>query len=820
MSYLVLARKYRPQAFDDVTGQEHVVQTLGNAIAQDRVAHAFLLCGPRGVGKTTTARLLARALNCASGPTATPCGTCQPCREIVAGSSVDVVEIDGASNNGVDNVRELREAARYLPQRDRHKIFIIDEVHMLSVAAFNALLKTLEEPPPHVKFVFATTDPQKLPDTILSRCQRHNFRRVPAGKMVERLRHICGEEGIAISDRALGLVARQADGGMRDALSLLDQLLSSAGTSIDDAAVEEALGLVDRTVVHTLAGALLDRDGKRLVEALAGVYDRGVDAKRLCEELAQHLRDLVYVKAVGEAPGDRGDVEQKLLVEQAGKADAPQLTRLFDLVHHAIRELSYAAQPRLALEVALLSAVHLAPSQGLADLAARLDAVAATLSSGAPARAPAAAPSPSPARAAPAPGRPMPAAPAPAPSQAQRPVAMPTSDLVKQVEALTRGRPAPRQAGGRPPGRGTPPAGGDEEPHGAAHDAPSAARPQPSQGARTTGGPPPGFSPLGRPAPAAPPPGFSPLGRPAPAAPPPGFSPLGRPAPAAPPPGFSPLGRPAPAAPPPATPPGAGSAPATPFVPPEGFPAPRGFGGGDAARPAAPAPRGDDRPQQQQRPDFRAAIAARAAMPAPAPAWDDDEPPPPGDDDAPPFGDDDGFSSPDVRRVQVDTSPGGCATNECTVPEPAAPPAPAPGAGPGDDPTAEVHARWRDAVEAVRRKNALIGSCLAEGRLVWLRGGEVALGYAPAKAFHRAQLESSMRLDAERHLADWFGAPMRLNLQQAAADAPASLADEERKAREERRVRLRAEAREHPAVLAVQSILGGEIDDIEVLEER
>ncbi|HEY0839240.1 MAG TPA: DNA polymerase III subunit gamma/tau, partial [Vulgatibacter sp.] len=299
MSYLVLARKWRPQAFDDVTGQEHVVRTLANAIAQDRVAHAFLLCGPRGVGKTTTARLLARALNCASGPTASPCGTCAPCREFVAGSSVDVVEIDGASNNGVDSVRELREAARYLPQRDRHKVFIIDEVHMLSVAAFNALLKTLEEPPAHVKFIFATTDPQKLPETILSRVQRHNFKRVPSGKMVERLRTICTEEGISISDRALGLVARQADGGMRDALSLLDQLLSSAGLEIDDSAAEEALGLVDSTVVHALAGALIARDGKGVVEILAGVYDRGFEPKRLCEELAQHLRDLVYVQAVG-----------------------------------------------------------------------------------------------------------------------------------------------------------------------------------------------------------------------------------------------------------------------------------------------------------------------------------------------------------------------------------------------------------------------------------------------------------------------------------------------------------------------------------------
>ncbi len=783
MSYLVLARKYRPQAFEDVTGQEHVVQTLGNAIAHDRVAHAFLLCGPRGVGKTTTARLLARALNCHEGPTATPCGTCQACREIVAGSSVDVVEIDGASNNGVDNVRELREAARYLPQRDRHKVFIIDEVHMLSVAAFNALLKTLEEPPPHVKFVFATTDPQKLPDTILSRCQRHNFRRVPAGKMVERLRFICDAEGIAISDRALALVARQADGGMRDALSLLDQLLSSAGTQIEDGAVEEALGLVDRTVVHEIAGGLLERDGKRVIESLARVYDRGVDAKRLCEELAQHLRDLVYVKAIGQAPGDRGDVEQKLLVEQAGKADATQITRLFDLVHHAIRELSYAAQPRLALEVALLSAVHLAPAQGLADLAARLDAVAGALASGT-------APMPKPMQAAPAPapqrGPPQqqraPMAPPVShgqppqqqrPAAPQRPVQMPTNDLLQQVEALTRGRAAPRQAGGRPAGRGTPPAGGsDEEPHGA----PRAFSPPPATG---------------------------------PVAPPAAARPLAPP--------VQQQQRQAP------SPPAAGGS-RVPFEIPAGMPVPRGMQGGRppegrsgfGARPPAPNGPGPG----AGRPDFRAAIAARASAPAPAP-WGDDEPPPPGDEDMPSWGDEEpGFSGGEVRALPREEMPGGCATNECRdEPAPQAS-ATAPVPAPADDPTADVHARWRDAVDGLRRENTIIGSCLSEGRLLWLRPGEVALGYPPAGHFYRSQLESTFARQVEEMLSRWFGAPTKLKLQEAAANAPASVADTERKAREERRLRLRAEAREHPAVLAVQSILGGEIDDIEVLEER
>jgi DNA polymerase-3 subunit gamma/tau len=373
MSYTVLARKYRPQAFEAMTGQEHVVRTIENAIKLDRVAHAYLFAGPRGVGKTTAARLLARALNCEQGPTATPCGVCKACTEIRDGTSTDVAEIDGASNNGVENVREIRENAKYLPQGSRFKIYIIDEVHMLSQAAFNALLKTLEEPPGHVKFIFATTEAHKLPDTILSRCQRHNFRRISAAAMLKRLQEISALEKVNVSGSALSLIVRQSEGGMRDALSLLDQVIAACGTSPSDTDVAEALGAIDRTVIHAIAVALIKRDAGALLAQVEELWNRGVDLRRLAEDLSFHLRHVFVAKATGNAPEELADSDREAVVALARESDAAQVARLFDVVHSSVWEIARAPQPKLALEMALLKGLHLAPAAAIPELIARVE---------------------------------------------------------------------------------------------------------------------------------------------------------------------------------------------------------------------------------------------------------------------------------------------------------------------------------------------------------------------------------------------------------------------------------------------------------------
>src|SRR5688572_21576 len=308
MSYLVIARKWRPQTFVDIAGQEHITRTLQNAISADRIAHAYLFTGVRGVGKTTAARILAKALNCDEGPTATPCNQCSQCDEIAQGNSIDVLEIDGASNRGIDEIRQIIENVRYQPAKCRFKIYIIDEVHQVTKDAFNALLKTLEEPPPSVKFILATTEPHRLPDTILSRCQRYDFRRINLREIVQRLGTIAKSEGLNITEGALVLLAREADGSMRDAQSLLEQVLAFAEPAqvkdnpplVDESLLQEILGVAARRVLYELSAAVLQGDAQQCVSLVAEVVNQGRDANRLSRDLVEHFRNLLVARVCGD----------------------------------------------------------------------------------------------------------------------------------------------------------------------------------------------------------------------------------------------------------------------------------------------------------------------------------------------------------------------------------------------------------------------------------------------------------------------------------------------------------------------------------------
>ena len=377
MAYLVLARKWRPQNFVDLIGQEHVSQTLANAIRSGRIHHAFLFTGARGVGKTSAARILAKALNCEEGLTDQPCGSCSSCKEITAGQGMDVIEIDGASNTGVDDVRELRENIRYLPSRSRYKIFIIDEVHMLSTSAFNALLKTLEEPPEHAKFIFATTEPHKIPITILSRCQRFDFRKIPLTKIAERLREIAAAEKLTISDRSLGLIARQGEGSMRDALSTFDQVLAFSGNQVEDEAVQTLLGMVDRRLLLDTVEAIIRRDSRRALESAQRIDQLGLALRRFTQDLLEIFRGMVICKVVDE-PAELLDMvgdELNEIKRLAADASLEDLQRLITLLMKTQVELANSNAPLLTLEMSLVRLATLAPSQDLAKLISHIESL-------------------------------------------------------------------------------------------------------------------------------------------------------------------------------------------------------------------------------------------------------------------------------------------------------------------------------------------------------------------------------------------------------------------------------------------------------------
>jgi DNA polymerase III subunit gamma/tau len=362
VSYLVLARKWRPTRFDDVVGQRHITQTLQNSIRRDRVPHALLFIGSRGIGKTSCARIFAKALNCLSEskPVPTPCEQCTSCTSVNQGNAVDVFEIDGASNNGVEQVRELRESTRFTPSISRFKIYIIDEVHMLSMGAFNALLKTLEEPPPHVKFIFATTEPHKIPDTIISRCQRFDFKRIASKEIVDALEKICAAESIEAERTALEHVAREAQGGMRDSLSLLDQLISFCGDEITESKTREIFGLTSREMMLSLISAVLRQDAAQVITLLSTHADAGADLKRLSAELLELLRDLMVIK-VHPQPHKVLNIppsELELAIEAAQDLNIGSIHQVFQTLIQRADDIQRSAHPKLLLEMSLLQMCH------------------------------------------------------------------------------------------------------------------------------------------------------------------------------------------------------------------------------------------------------------------------------------------------------------------------------------------------------------------------------------------------------------------------------------------------------------------------------
>ncbi len=376
MSYLVLARKWRPQGFDDLIGQEPIARILKNAISQGKIAHAYIFSGPRGVGKTSSARILAKALNCENGPTPAPCGTCASCVSVKEGSSVDVLEIDGASNNSVDDIRDLREGVKYTPLGGKYKIYIIDEAHMLSTSAFNALLKTLEEPPPHAIFVLATTAPQKIPATIFSRCQHLPFRRISTQKIKEQLKHITTSENIKISDSAIEMVARAADGSMRDSLTILDQV-ASFSSDISESEVKDLLGITDVSMLSELSAAVIDGNQEEILKIIAELVERGTDFKSFTKDIVEFFRNLLVAKIVKKPDEllELGEAETNAINKILPKVSPDVITLMLSEMLKAESDVRSSFSPRLSLEMSLMRASFLSALKPVKEAIENIDAI-------------------------------------------------------------------------------------------------------------------------------------------------------------------------------------------------------------------------------------------------------------------------------------------------------------------------------------------------------------------------------------------------------------------------------------------------------------